>query len=642
MKPIVDRKCLLPLVLSGLLFLAHAASAQTSYTIKPTSKDFGTVTVGLVSSSSDFVVTNTGSTAITVNSYTLSVPQFLFFSGWAPKTLLPGESTSYDLRFAPGAAQSYSGTFTINVNNTPNVISLTGTGQTVNASPVLSATSLDFGSNPAGQTSPSQTVTVTNNGTAKVTLSSITVDPPFQVSGFSGSTVINGGASFSVQVSARGTSAGTDKNVLVFNYDVAPSNGVALSATTTTAAALAITSFPTLPLGTVKAPYLSTLLAAGGTPPYAFSLPSGSTLPGGLALSSAGTISGTLAKNVSAGTYNFTVQVQDSSSIPNIATLPMTLNVLPLTGSHCQNITWLMGQTGTPGVPINDLGTGKYLGKQGGLYPKGTNVPPPDHTSDGIAIAQTVQPLDANGNVDPVNGKIGVLSVGMSATFDVFLTFMNDANNDPTKNPAVVFVPGAQPRASAAMWADPNNAVWNPVFQNFLPQSGLTADQVQIAWVNDGDPTEGIFPGNMQATQANLESIAQNLHSKFPNMKLAYFGTRFYGGYSNGTAHPANPEPFAYQNGFAVKWSIQDQLAGLASLNYDPKKGPVMAPWMAWALYDWANGLLARSDGLVWTCQDMASDGTHPSVPYGREKDANMLLYFFKTDQTTTPWFLAQ
>jgi hypothetical protein len=191
------------------------------------------------------------------------------------------------------------------------------------------------------------------------------------------------------------------------------------------------------------------------------------------------------------------------------------------------------------------------------------------------------------------------------------------------------------------MFADPNNAVWNPIMQNFLPQAGLTANQVVIGWVNDGNTTTGTFPSNMQQTQANLEAIAQNLHTKFPNIKLAYYGSRFYAGYSNGTINPANPEPYAYQTGFAVKWTIQDQLNGLASLNYNPANGPVMAPWIDWGLYDWSNGLLARSDGLVWTCQDLESDGTHPSTAYGREKDANMLLYFFKTDDTTTPWYLA-
>jgi hypothetical protein len=65
-----------------------------------------------------------------------------------------------------------------------------------------------------------------------------------------------------------------------------------------------------------------------------------------------------------------------------------------------------------------------------------------------------------------------------------------------------------------------------------------------------------------------------------------------------------------------------------------------MAPWMTWGPYEWANGLLGRSDGLVWSCQEMTSDGVHPSSAIGVEKDANILLNFFKSDDTTAPWFL--
>ena len=92
-----------------------------------------------------------------------------------------------------------------------------------------------------------------------------------------------------------------------------------------------------------------------------------------------------------------------------------------------------------------------------------------------------------------------------------------------------------------------------------------------------------------------------------------------------------------------MKWSIQDQLDGLATLNYDPHNGPPQAPWIDWNSYMWANGLTPRSDGFVWTCQDYTSDGIHPSLPplSGRDKGANLMMNFFKTDDTTAPWFLA-
>jgi len=36
-------------------------------------------------------------------------------------------------------------------------------------------------------------------------------------------------------------------------------------------------------------------------------------------------------------------------------------------------------------VPITDLGTGTYLGFQGGLYPGGLNEPPPAHQRAAMA-----------------------------------------------------------------------------------------------------------------------------------------------------------------------------------------------------------------------------------------------------------------
>jgi hypothetical protein len=65
-----------------------------------------------------------------------------------------------------------------------------------------------------------------------------------------------------------------------------------------------------LPAGFISTFYTQTLSAAGGTPPYTWSLLSG-TLPGGLALSTAGLISGTPS---AVGSFTFTVSVSDSAA----------------------------------------------------------------------------------------------------------------------------------------------------------------------------------------------------------------------------------------------------------------------------------------------------------------------------------------
>jgi hypothetical protein len=64
----------------------------------------------------------------------------------------------------------------------------------------------------------------------------------------------------------------------------------------------------------------------------------------------------------------------------------------------------------------------------------------------------------------------------------------------------------------------------------------------------------------------------------------------------------------------------------------------VVAPWTAWGPYLWADGLVPRSDGLIWECDDFATDGTHPSDS-GRLKVAERLLGFFRTDVVASRWF---
>ena len=74
-------------------------------------------------------------------------------------------------------------------------------------------------------------------------------------------------------------------------------------------------------------------------------------------------------------------------------------------------------------------------------------------------------------------------------------------------------------------------------------------------------------------------------------------------------------------------------------MNYDPAKGDVKAPWLSWGPYLWADGATRRADGLTYDEKDFGPDGTHPSQS-GREKVAKQLLEFFKTDNTTKPWFV--
>src|SRR5262245_14368798 len=292
--------------------------------------------------------------------------------------------------------------------------------------------------------------------------------------------------------------------------------------------------------------------------------------------------------------------------------------------------------TSTGRIPLIDLPPALYQGFEGGLYPSSGKARPIDHEGAADRLAR-VRLLDGTGAPDALNGRIVMLSIGMSNTTQEYQRFMQLAVADTTRNRAVVLVDGAQGGWSADKVSDPTqNAMFWSTVSTRLSAAGVTPAQVQAIWLKEADagPTL-LFPEDARKLQQEIETIIRDIKTRFPNASQLYLSNRIYAGYATG---PLNPEPFAYQSGFAVKWIVQDQIEGLASLNFDPGRGPVEAPWLSWGPYLWADGLVPRSDGLTWSCDDLGTDGTHPSDS-GRLKVAQMLLSFLKSDAVATRWF---
>lgn len=288
-------------------------------------------------------------------------------------------------------------------------------------------------------------------------------------------------------------------------------------------------------------------------------------------------------------------------------------------------------RTSTGLVPLTDLGAGLYEGVPGGLYPGGRNDPPPAHLAAGLALARTIGPLDAVGRPSPT-GRYAFVSIGMSNTTQEFSAFLPLAANDPDRDPRLVIVDGAQGGQTAADWANPGCPCWTTL-NTRLQQAGVSAAQVTTAWVKlaNRQPSEG-WPAHAQQLANDTALVLERLKARFPNLVLAYLSSRIYAGYATTTL---NPEPYAYQSAFSARWVIEQQLSG--GLNFD---GPsARAPWVAWGPYLWADGLQPRRDGLTWACSDLQSDGTHPSTS-GRQKVAQMLHDFVRTDPTAREWYL--
>jgi hypothetical protein len=283
---------------------------------------------------------------------------------------------------------------------------------------------------------------------------------------------------------------------------------------------------------------------------------------------------------------------------------------------------------------MTDMGSSSYKGYPGGLYGNGSNSRPQSHEDAGLAIAKAIAPLDANGTPDP-NGKYVMLSIGMSNTVMEFTVFVPIGNAEKGKDTHLVIVNGAQGGWTAARIKDPNATFWTNI-DGYLKQAGVTSKQVVAAWVKEADANPTLpFPDDATTVQKELVTALQIMKTRYPNLALSYFSSRIYAGYASTTL---NPEPYAYQGGFTVKWLIEQQMSGDPALNFDPKKGVVRAPWIAWGPYLWADGEIPRKDGLIWKCADFNSDGTHPNTT-ARQKVSQMLIDFIRNDSTTREWF---
>lgn len=306
-------------------------------------------------------------------------------------------------------------------------------------------------------------------------------------------------------------------------------------------------------------------------------------------------------------------------------------------------------------VPLSDLRSGNYLGFAGGLYPGGSNALPSAHATAGLARAVLVEPLDPSGRPSPT-GRYALLSIGMSNTTQEFCsqgggmpcepwTFMGQAAADPEVNrTTLVLVNGAQGGRTAEFWDSPGDPDYDRVRDTVLARQGLGEAQVQIAWVKvaNPQPRTSLPADGADAYRlvAQIGAIARALKVRYPNLRQVFLSSRIFAGYAT-TA--LNPEPYAYESGFAVKWVIEAQIRQMQGATADARAGDLsegVAPWLGWGPYLWADGLSPRSDGLVWDRADFAADGTHPAAS-GERKVATLLLDFFKRSPQTRCWFVA-
>src|SRR3989441_1258037 len=254
-------------------------------TLPSTSSAFGNQRVGTTSAAQNLTLTNNGGTPLNLTSITITGAQaadFAFAAGNTCPTgagsVVPGASCTISISFTPAATGARTATVTItdDAASSPQSVSLAGMG--IAPAVTLAPTNLAFGDQRLSTTSPAQTVTLTNSGTATLSITSIALagSNPGDFAIAAGTTCTNGatvvaGASCLLNLTFTPTAASARTATLTITDDAPGSpQSVSLTGTGVTppTATLSATSsaFGNQRVGTTSAAQNLTLTNNGGTP----------------------------------------------------------------------------------------------------------------------------------------------------------------------------------------------------------------------------------------------------------------------------------------------------------------------------------------------------------------------------------------
>jgi hypothetical protein len=309
---------------------------------------FGSVQVGNSKTLTE-TLTNSGGSSLTISAASASGSAYSISGLTLPLTLTAGQSTTFDVQFAPTAGGAASGNVTITSNGSnPTLnIALTGTGVTpgtLSANP----TSLPFGNVQVGSTA-SLSETVTNTGGTTVTISNASVTGTgFSITGLTVPSTLTAGQSVTFTAKFSPAATGAASGNLAITSDASNSTlNIALSGSGTPVGQLTV-SPGTLNFGNVvvgansalsgslSATGASVTVTAGSSDSGEFVL-SGISLPKTIAAGGSASFTVTFTPNATGtATGNLTFQSNASNS-PTIESLTGNGQAPP---QHSVDLTW--------------------------------------------------------------------------------------------------------------------------------------------------------------------------------------------------------------------------------------------------------------------------------------------------------------
>ncbi len=196
------KKLLLSALCSGLLLMVtpFAMAQAPVVTLSATTLNFGTAEAGTMTAAQVVKLTNTGNATLNISQLGAGSAYQVFND--LCTTVDAGASCTFGVVFQPTAAGTFNYQVTIkdNAAGSPQKVTLTG----IATAPVvgLSPNEVTFAAQAVGTTSPVQAVTLTNQGTSTLTISSITANGDFtQTNTCAGSLAANKSCTISVTFS---------------------------------------------------------------------------------------------------------------------------------------------------------------------------------------------------------------------------------------------------------------------------------------------------------------------------------------------------------------------------------------------------------------------------------------------------------
>ena len=306
--------------------VALSGTGVNQVTLSASNLNFGTVALGNVSSAKAVMLTNRKNTPLAFSGISAS-GDFAIATNNCGATIAAGSACTISVTFTPATTGSRAGTLTFNDNatNSPQTVSLTGTGSL----PVTaSATSLTFSSRTVGTTSSSQTVTLTNHLNTSLAFSPVVIAGDFALASNTCGSSVGAGLTCKVGVTFTPRVVGARSGTLTIPYSALGSPSmVSLTGTGNASGLTSVTVTPANPsiqFGTAQQFVATGKFSNGGSQDLTASVAWNSSVPAVATISNAPGTQG-MATSVAQGSSTITATLNSTSGSTILTVTPPPL-----------------------------------------------------------------------------------------------------------------------------------------------------------------------------------------------------------------------------------------------------------------------------------------------------------------------------